>query len=468
MSLRTELRVSDEFERVRLDNEQLEVSDQGELKLGSFTASELLARFGSPLYVVSEPDLRTNLRRIRSSFQAEWPGPVDALFAIKANNNLAIRRIMAQEGAGSDCFGPAELYATMLGGADPELVVLNGSNKSVEELRTAAQLGLRVNIDAEDEIEVLDSLARRYGRPIRVNLRLKTIPASYVDLPSDYFGLEEGESAEAMRLEKWGFSEDAARELIGRIQSCAGLVLEGFHHHIGRISAQPEAHAAWAADLAGIVRRLHDSTGFAPRLLDIGGGWPRTRDAESGTLELNQHPIEEYAAAVCTPLRDALEPLGTPRLFIEPGRFVVGSAVTLLCTVGAIKRDVGAVWINVDASTNNLMRIDTSGCAYHIFAAADMHRPIAETVRVVGPTCAPSVLSPATTMPELARGEPLAILDAGMYAETSSTQFNGVPRPATVLVCGDEVDVIKERETVLDVFSHHRIPERLADPRQST
>ena len=106
---------------------------------------------------------------------------------------------MASEGAGSDCFGPAELYVTLLGGADPDLVVLNGSNKSDDELAKAVELGLRVNIDAEDEIDRIDRMARARGTRARVNLRLKTVPAAYEALGSDYFGLARGEAAEAMR-----------------------------------------------------------------------------------------------------------------------------------------------------------------------------------------------------------------------------------------------------------------------------
>ena len=463
MPLEVQLTAADRLAELCLPDDHLTGRGDGELMLEGSAARDLVARFGSPLYVVSETAVRRNFRRIRNAFAAEWPEQVDALYAIKANNNLAIRRVLAQEGAGSDCFGPAELYATLLGGADPDLVVLNGSNKSAAELEKAAELGLRVNIDAEDEIDLLDRLGRDYGRPVRVNLRLKTAPASYDSLESVYFGLHAGEAVEAMRLEKWGFSETAAALLVEKIQTRTGLVLDGYHHHIGRISADPAAHAAWAEDLAGIIARLHDRTGFSPQVLDIGGGWARERDAESGSLARNEHTVEDYAAAVCPPLAALFEKRGVPvpRLFIEPGRFVVGSAVTLLCTVGAIKRDLGVTWVNVDASTNNLMRIDTSGTAHPIVPATGLGRAIDRAMRVVGPTCAPSVLARAAELPELARGDLLAILDAGMYAETSSTQFNGVPRPATVMVKEDRADVIKERETVQDVFARHRIPERL-------
>ena len=130
----------------------------------------------------------------------------------------------------------------------------------------------------------------------------------------------------------------------------------------------------------------------------------------------------------------------------------------LLATVGAIKRDAGLVWVHVDASTNNLMRIETSNSWYYILAANRMSAPQTETVDVVGSTCIPSVIGAQRPMPALQAGDALAILDAGMYAEAISNQFNGIPRPATILIGIDDVAVIKRRESVEDLFAHHVIP----------
>jgi diaminopimelate decarboxylase len=129
--------------------------------------------------------------------------------------------------------------------------------------------------------------------------------------------------------------------------------------------------------------------------------------------------------------------------------------------VGAVKRDMSQVWINVDCSTNNLMRVDTAGSRYQLFAAMGMHRPISERAHIVGPTCIDSLFAESHPMPDVARGDAIVILDAGMYAETTSTQFNGIPRPATVLVSDGRHELIKRRETVEDIFALHRIPERL-------
>jgi diaminopimelate decarboxylase len=354
------------------------------------------------------------------------------------------------------------MYATFMGGADPAKVVVNGSNKTKEELAKAIELRVTINIDAEDEIETVDALANAAERTANVNLRLKIAPSSYTDKGSDYFGIETGLAAYLQR-EKWGFSAESAIELVQRIVNCQHIRHHGFSLHVGRVSARPEMYAVWADEAARIVGRITRATGFTPTILDIGGGWARERDPESRSLAMNPHTIETYAKAVTEPLLQVLhrESIPIPQLWLEVGRYLVGNAVCLLGTVGAVKHDLGQTWINVDCSTNTLMRVDTAASRYHVFAATDMNRPIIGKVHIVGPTCIDSFFAEHHPMPAMERGDIIAILDTGMYAETTSTQFNGIPRPATVLVSGAHHELIKRRETVEDIFALHRIPERL-------
>jgi diaminopimelate decarboxylase len=447
--------------RILTRTDRLSIDGEGRLRIEGCPADALLQKYGSPLYVISEATLRANVRRVTAAFSALWPEEVTILYAIKANNNLAVRAIMNQEGAGGDCFGEGEFHATFAGGADPAKVVLNGSNKNPELILKAVGKGVTINIDAEDELAVIEEAAAGSGKTARVKLRLKVVSAAYNEIVTDYFGGDR--LADYVRRAKWGFSIEAAGPLVARILSSPRLNLLGYHFHIGRTSASTRFFRLWADALCQSVIELHRQTGYSPKVLNVGGGWPRERDPESRSLEINKTTLEEYAAVVCSSLRRGLATAGlpTPQLWLEPGRFIVGNAAVLLVRVGAVKRDFGFTWINLDASTNNLMRIDTSRSAHHVFPAAGMTRAAVEHAIVVGETCIDSVFSPDCLLPPLERGEPMAILDAGMYAETASTQLNGIPRPATVLVNGSSSDLIKERETVADVFAKHRIPDRL-------
>jgi diaminopimelate decarboxylase len=450
----------DALASVLTTTDSLTSDDDGLLHIEGSDVRSLVERFGSPLYVVSERTFRLNVRRLRRELAARWPQPTRVLYAIKANNNLALRAIANEEGAGGDCFGLGELHATFAGGADPEMIVLNGSSKSDAELKRAVELGLTVNVDAEDELERLDVLASAAGRRIRINLRLKVAPPALDALAPADGGMS---VTEEVLSAQWGLSIPLAACLVPIALSSPGLDLRGYHIHIGRVTNDPRFYRVWAEGAADAVAELHKHTGFAPSLLDMGGGYARERDPESRTLDLNPHPVEEYLDAVTGGLQEGLTRAGIalPELWIEPGRYIAGNSAVLLGTVGSVKQDLERTWVHVDCSVNNLLRIDLMGVKHHVLAAE--HLRVEPTIRadIVGPLCAGSPIAAGRQFPFLRRGDIVAVLDAGMYAEIFTARYNGVPLPATVLVNGNEAEVIKEREAVDDVFARHRVPERL-------
>jgi len=445
----------------RTDN--LDVSEEGFLEIEGHNVNELLSTFGSPLFVISEGTFRSNFRRVRRAFEIAWPTSVNVMYAGKANNNIALRAIISDEGGGGDCFGQGEIFATFAGGAEPELVALNGSNKSEEELWQAVTRGIVINIDDIDEIATLERICREKDSRVRVNIRLKIAPSELSEFGSDTLGVSGDQLVEAVLDEKWGFSPEMATVLTRQVLASPNLLMLGYHVHMGRIGRDPNIQRVWARAFATVVAQIAADTGFKPAVIDIGGGWARERDPESRTLELNPTTIEDYAAQTCEALLTAFHGAGLPipKLWLEPGRYIAGNAGVLLATVGAVKSDLGRTWINVDASTNNLTRIDSSKYAHHVLPASKMHEPRSVVASVVGSTCTHSILASDVKFPMLSRGDIVAVLDAGMYAETTSNQYNGMPRPATVLVSRDSRDLIKRRETVSDVFGLHLIPERL-------
>ena len=169
---------------IRSPTDHLEVDEAGVLSIEGCSAPELVRDYGSPLYVISEATLRENYRRIYRAFQNVWPAPINVLYAIKANNNFAVRAILHQEGAGGDCFGNGELYATFMGGGDPEKIVLNGSNKDLDHLRLGVRLGVRINVDLEEEIDLLGKVTADEVRPARVKLRVKIHPPEFDEYTS--------------------------------------------------------------------------------------------------------------------------------------------------------------------------------------------------------------------------------------------------------------------------------------------
>jgi diaminopimelate decarboxylase len=452
-----------QLEAIMTPTDRLAVGPEGDLLIEDVSATQLLKQFGSPLYVFSEHTLRDNYRRIRRAFSDAWPGPVNIMYAIKANTNLAVRAILHQEGAGGDCFSEGEIHATFSAGADADKIALNGGLKSEESLRIAVERGMTVNIDAESEIDQLRAICRRLKKRVCINIRLKPLSDAYNQTHTDYFGGDQ--LADYVRRVKWGFSLEAAVGLIDRIRNIPELDLRGFSFHIGRVAQGSAFFHHYGRAVGSMVTDLYRETGIAPRILDIGGGWARERDPESKSLAMHTTPAEESAQAACGQILEQLKRAGlaVPDLWVEPGRFIVGNASVLLSKVGTIKHDLGLTWVHIDASTNQLPRIDTSGSAHHVLAASGMERPADQIVDVVGPICIDSIMGRDVAMPAMEKGDIVVILDAGMYSESASTQFNSLPRPATVLVNGSEAEIIKERERVDDVFRLHRIPDRLAN-----
>ena len=166
------LLTSDEILRRSLvDSDCLSVSKMGELTLEGHKATDLTEQYGSPLFVLSDSTLRSNLRRIRSAFESEWPSSVNIMYALKCNPNFAVRAVMHEEGAGGDCFGIGELEATFAGGADPEKIALNGSNKTDSLIDRAIDLGVYINIDSEVEPARIQRIAESKQKNVKVNIR---------------------------------------------------------------------------------------------------------------------------------------------------------------------------------------------------------------------------------------------------------------------------------------------------------
>ncbi|ASP23715.1 diaminopimelate decarboxylase (plasmid) [Antarctobacter heliothermus] len=452
---------------VEIFSDRLTARTDGILDIGGVAATELLGRFGSPLVVGVEETLLANFDRIRAAFASAWPGSSGILYAIKSNNTLAFRHLLSRAGAGGDCFGMGELLATLDSGADPARVALNGSDKSAELIRVAVARGVTINIDDADEVDMIADGASQTGRRARVNLRLKVLPEAL----GPFMGgstQRHGQGIASAKRAKWGLSPEAATDIAKRLLRMPGIDLAGFSVHIGHLSNRPEAFAAIAAEFGAAVLQICTVLSLRPRILDLGGGWAREREPEQRGAPIDWVSVEEQANAACDALIGALGPLADPAmgplpaLWVEPGRYISGNAEVLLTTVGSVKEDCGYLWVNVDISTNDLMRIETGAFTYEILPANRMHDAPTSSQEIVGSTCFRSVIGAGRTLPRLRRGDVLAVLDAGMYAEVFSTQFNSVPRPAAVLIDPDgEVEVMRVRETQDDVFASHRVPDRL-------
>jgi len=425
---------------------------------------ELARRFGTPVYVISEDQLRRNARRIAAAFAANWPeGEVGLLPSLKANLSLALRRILNSEGLGCDTFGPGELHAALASGIDSPRISVNGSVKDAALVRRAVEAGARVTLDSPAELDLVAAAAHATGRTARIRLRLRP-DYDGLDMPSD-FDPSVTVRAGAHRY-KPGIPLEQAGEVASRALATPGVELIGLMAHLGRHSADPEVWRAMAGSFAAAVGRVcAEAEGWRPAELDVGGGYPAPRDpirAEPAP------PIEDIAAALTSGLREGLHAAGVDpagiRLEAEPGRSLYADTGIQLATVRHLKQQTEPVpmrWVETDTTEMFMADLLIEHARFQVVAAARANVEPEGTADVVGMSCGFDLLVPDARLPGLDPGDVLAFLDNGAYQDACASNFNGLPRPGTVLVSGSSAEWIKRPETVEDVFARDVVPERL-------
>jgi diaminopimelate decarboxylase len=389
---------------------------------------ELAGTHGTPLYVYDAQTIRARYRALDRALDRL---PHRVLYAVKANSNGSVLRVLKEEGAGADVVSAGELARALRAGIPADRIVFSGTGKTREELAEAARRQLLlVNVEVEDEIAVLAEEGRRLGRPVRVSLRVNP------DVDAGTHPAITTGTAES----KFGIPLDAARAAYGRIRSERGLRAEGVAFHLGSQIATPEPIVEALDRIAGLVDDLL-SQGMPLRWLNLGGGF--------GIRYRDEMPMDAdaYMAAVSHYLqRWPLE------LLVEPGRWIVGPAGVLLTRVLYVKRTARRNFLVVDAAMNDLLRPTLYG-AHHEIAPVTPGKGKNETYDVVGPICeSGDVLGESRTFPPVRSGDLLVVRSAGAYGFSMASNYNSRPRPAEVLLEGGRARLARRRETIEDLW----------------
>jgi diaminopimelate decarboxylase len=483
----------------------------GRLFVEEMDAVDLIHQFGSPLFVMSEDQIRRNVRSFHTAFQLGWPdGPVKVLPAAKANWLPALQRIIADEECGCDIYSSGELTIALQAGFNPQLISVNGVPKDESLIYRSIEAGVRITIDSVEEVDVIEKAAREMDRMARVRLRLKPVISGFVD-HSDFVSEGLVPTDIATLVYKGGLPLEDILEIGPRILRMKNVELLGFHQHNGR--HHPSARY-WKEQMKAFAReagKVCDALGgFQPREIDIGGGFAVPRDPfnavtdYSEPLQLaalhavskgmsaigtasryrvmdrlidlaikrpNQTPaptIQEYAEVCTRTLREDLPKhgIGTDNVMLqlEPGRAIHGNAGVHLTTVTNIKRTTTPIrWNRVIVDTTEFWF--TGGRFEHhlhdYLFANKTDAPMSDKADIVGRSCYGERIMPTVPIPDVQAGDIMALLDTGAYQEVSMSNFNAIPRPATVLVTGGQATVIRIRETEEDLFFRDVIPEHL-------
>ena len=407
----------------------------GELRLDGHSLAELGRRFGTPLYVYSR-------RAMREAFQAYEQAlagrPHLVCYAMKANSSLAVLQTFAQAGAGFDIVSGGELARVIAAGGDPAKVVFSGVGKSRAEMHQALLAGVRCfNVESLPELETLNAVALAAGRTAPVSLRVNpdvdagTHPYISTGLKGNKFGVAHADAVAAYR----------------RAAALPGLRVEGIDCHIGSQITQIGPYLDALDRLLDLVEAV-EAAGIAIHHVDVGGGLGITYTDEQPP------PAAEMVRALLARL-DA-RGHGHREVLFEPGRSLVGNAGVLVTEVMVLKPGETKNFCVVDAAMNDLVR----PAMYEAWMAIEpcVVRPgPAPAWDVVGPVCESGDWLGRERALAVQPGDLLAVLSAGAYGMTMASNYNSRPRAAEVLLDGEAVHVIRERESLASLYANERL-----------
>lgn len=427
------------------------VNDRDHLEIGGVDVVDLVAKFGSPLYILDETTLRSACRQYRDRFAKYYPGESQVIYASKAWSCLAVCSVIASEGLGFDVVSGAELYTTIEAlkqtGINHEgQIYFHGNNKSIGELEFGINSGCTIIVDNWLELETLAAIATT-----RVKILLRLTPGIECHT-HEYIRTGHLDS-------KFGFDPNQMEAVFSFVSKQPILECIGLHAHIGSQIFERQPHQDLAAVLGEWLKKAEDY-GLSLKVLNIGGGLGiRYTEAD------DPPSIDEWVQAVCRAVVEACESQGLqlPKLMAEPGRSLIGPACVTAYSIGGRKEIPGIrTYVAIDGGMSDNPRPITYQSVYRAVVANKMSEECQETVTIAGKHCeSGDILIKEAQLPKTRVGDILVVMATGAYNYSMASNYNRIGRPAAVLVNQGEANLILQRENYQDLIRQDRLPERL-------
>jgi diaminopimelate decarboxylase len=416
----------------------------GHLFCEEFDVAAAAERFGTPLYLYSAGTILDHYGRLDEALAG-----LDHLicYAVKANSNRAILRLLRDAGAGFDIVSGGELFRALKAGADPGKCTFAGVGKSHEEIEYALEQGVySFNIESEAELDYINQIAsaknQRAPIALRVNPDVEAQTHQYIST---------GKSEN-----KFGIALERAAKVYERASKMAATTVRGVQMHIGSQITEAAPFVAAIEKIEPLVSELKSK--YAIEFFSVGGGlgiaYESSIASGSGDWWTSQRPhpltIQQYVDAILP----GLTRFGV-RILLEPGRLLVGNAGILLTRIRYIKETAQKKFAIIDAGMNDLIRPALYGSYHEIVpvAGSSASRNKTERMDIVGPVCeSGDFFAQDREMPELRAGDLLAVMSAGAYGFVMASNYNSRPLPAEALVRGDKLALIRKRQTIDDLI----------------
>jgi diaminopimelate decarboxylase len=399
---------------------------RGELCCEGVSLASLARAYGTPLYVYSYNTIVHHYERIVESWR---PMNVIIAYAMKANSNLAILSIMRKMNSWVDVVSRGEIFRATSAGFKPERMIFGGVGKSREEVEHSIKTGVFMIVaDSVDELKLIDKLARKYRRRMKVSIRVNP----------DIYPATHPYIATAVRESKFGIPIARAPLVFKYANTLPFLDVTGVQQHIGSQIIALTPFLDGLKKLKRLVIALR-KTGIRIKYLDIGGG--------IGIKYKKETPftLEDYAQTITRIIRDL-----DCTVILEPGRVIVGNTGVLITKVLYVKKGINRNFVIVDAGMNDLIRPSLYG-AYHEIVPLKKTKGSMEA-DIVGPVCeSGDFFARNRRMPKVKSGDHLAVLSAGAYGFSMASNYNSRLRPAEVLVRDHQMYLVRKRESYPDL-----------------
>ncbi len=427
----------------------LSINEKNHLTIGKHDTIELAEKFGTPLYVMDEDLIRQNCRTYKNALDKYYDGRGLILYASKAFCSLYICRVAAEEGMGLDVVSGGELYTALKAGFPMERVYFHGNNKTEEELIMAVENGVgHIVVDNIYELEALDRIAGERGVVQKIMFRIKPGIDAHTH---NFIRTGQIDSKFGVALEN-----GEAFEIYEKAHAMKNVNPDGVHCHIGSQIFDIEPFCQAAEVMMNFIGDLKDKLGLEVEQLNLGGGFG---------IQYTEHddpvPYDEYIRHVREVVHDTAEKRGVklPFIVMEPGRSIVAPAGITLYTVGGVK-DIKGVrkYVSVDGGMGDNPRYIMYQSEYTAVVANRAEGDKKEKVTIAGKCCeSGDILLKDAVLPEIKVGDTLAVLATGAYNYSMASNYNRIPRPAVVAVCGDEAKIVVKRESYEDLIQNDLI-----------
>ncbi len=401
------------------------------LHADSVAITELMQAYGSPLYVYSRTDIEHNWHKFDQAFGTH---PHLVCYAVKANSNLAVLNVLAKIGAGFDIVSGGELERVLAAGGKADKCVFSGVAKTTTEITRALEVGVRCfNVESASELNRIEAVAKSVGKQAPISIRVnpnvdaKTHPYISTGLTENKFGVDKNEALDLYQI----------------AQQSAHLSVQGLDCHIGSQITDVAPFLDALDKVLALLKQLKHQ-GINLTHLDLGGGIGINYDDEQ-TID-----IQAYINAI-------ISKVGDTEIILEPGRAIVGNAGIFATKVEFLKQNTGHAFAIVDGAMNDLLRPSFYNAYHQVLPINKATTGTQANWDLVGPICETGDFLAKNRPLSLSEGDYLALMSAGAYGFTMSSNYNTRPRVAEVMVSGTTHQIVRKRETVQDLFANESL-----------